>query len=116
MVGVRAVRDGQELFIKANKGVVIAVSSYERNRSLEKDLGNQLDAESMLFSAIDGSNIRLAGPLGAKVARVPEISMAGFTVPGASHGREPPVSAAPAEPPPPTPLSNASWRDARKAM
>ena len=82
VVGVRASRGGQELFIKANKGVVVAVSSYERNRSLEKELGNQLDAESMLFSAIDGSNIRLAGPLGAKVARVPEISMAGFSVPG----------------------------------
>jgi 3-oxosteroid 1-dehydrogenase len=82
VVGVRAVRDGKDIHIKANKGVVVAVSSYERNRSLEKDLGNQLDAESMLFSAIDGANIRLAGPFGAKVARVPEISMAGFSVPG----------------------------------
>jgi 3-oxosteroid 1-dehydrogenase len=91
VVGVRAVRDGREIFIKANKGVVIAVSSYERNRSLEKDLGNQLDAESMLFSAIDGSNIRLAGPLGAKVARVPEISMAGFTVPGEETDEGTPV-------------------------
>jgi 3-oxosteroid 1-dehydrogenase len=82
VVGVRAKRDGKDLFVKANKGVVIAVSSYERNRKLEKTLGNQLDPESMLFSAIDGSNIRLAGPLGAKIARVPEISMAGFSVPG----------------------------------
>ncbi|MBW8753601.1 MAG: FAD-dependent oxidoreductase [Sphingomonadales bacterium] len=82
IVGVRAKRDGQEIFIKANKGVVIAVSSYERNQNLERTLGNQLDPESMLFSAIDGSNIRLAGPFGAKVARVPEISMAGFAVPG----------------------------------
>ncbi|MCB2073929.1 MAG: FAD-binding protein [Novosphingobium sp.] len=82
VVGVRATRDGQELFIKANKGVVIAVSSYERNRNLERTLGNQLDSESMLFSAIDGANMRLAGPFGAKVARVPEISMAGFSVPG----------------------------------
>jgi 3-oxosteroid 1-dehydrogenase len=82
VVGVRAKRDGQDIFIKASKGVVVAVSSYERNRKLEKTLGNQLDPESMLFSAIDGSNIRLAGPLGAKVARVPEISMAGFSVPG----------------------------------
>ncbi len=82
IVGVRAVRDGQDLFVKANKGVLIAVSSYERNQKLEKNLGNQLDPESMLFSAIDGSNIRLAGPFGAKVARVPEISMCGFSVPG----------------------------------
>lgn len=82
IVGVRARKDGQDLYIKAAKGVVIAVSSYERDRKLEKTLGNQLDPESMLFSAIDGSNIRLAGPFGAKIARVPEISMAGFSVPG----------------------------------
>jgi 3-oxosteroid 1-dehydrogenase len=82
IVGVRAKKDGADLFIKADKGVVIAVSSYERNRNLERTLGNQLDSESMLFSAIDGSNIRLAGPFGAKVARVPEIAMAGFAVPG----------------------------------
>jgi 3-oxosteroid 1-dehydrogenase len=74
VVGVRAVREGKEIAIRAEKGVLIAVSSYERNRKLEKHLGNQLDSESMLFSAIDGANIRLA--------RVPEISMAGFTVPG----------------------------------
>ena len=82
VIGVRARRDGKDLFIKADKGVVIAVSSYERNANLERTLGNQLDSESMLFSAIDGSNIRLAGPFGAKVARVPEISMGGFAVPG----------------------------------
>jgi 3-oxosteroid 1-dehydrogenase len=82
VVGVRAKRDGRDVHIKANRGVVIAVSSYERNQPLERTLGNQLNPESMLFSAIDGSNIRLAGPFGAKVARVPEISMAGFTVPG----------------------------------
>jgi 3-oxosteroid 1-dehydrogenase len=91
VVGVRAVRDGRTITIKASKGVVIAVSSYERNREMEKTLGNQLESESMLFSAIDGSNIRLAGPLGAKVARVPEISMAGFSVPGEETDEGTPV-------------------------
>jgi len=82
VVGVRAVRDGKDVFIRGDKGVLVAVSSYERNRNLEKNLGTVLDSESMLFTAIDGSNIRLAGPFGAKVARVPEITMAGFAVPG----------------------------------
>lgn len=82
VVGVRCSRDGADLFVKANKGVVIAVSSYEREQKLEKHLGNQLDPVSMLFSAVDGANIRLAGPLGARIARVPEISMAGFNQPG----------------------------------
>jgi 3-oxosteroid 1-dehydrogenase len=82
IVGVRAKTKGKDIYIKASKGVVIAVSSYERNQNLQKTLGNQLKPESMLFSTIDGSNIRLAGPFGAKIARVPEISMAGFSVPG----------------------------------
>ena len=82
VVGVRCSRDGTDLFVKANKGVVVAVSSYERNERLEKNLGNQLDPVSMLFTAVDGANIRLAGPLGARISRVPEISMAGFNQPG----------------------------------
>ncbi|MEZ5743469.1 MAG: FAD-dependent oxidoreductase [Sphingomonadaceae bacterium] len=91
IVGVRAQKDGKDIFIKARKGVVVAVSSYERNKNLEKNLGNQLDPGSMLFTSIDGANIRLAGPFGAKVARVPEISMAGFTVPGEETDEGQPV-------------------------
>lgn len=91
IIGVRAQRDGTDIFIKASKGVVIAVSSYEKNQKLEKELGNQLNPESMLFSAIDGSNIRLAGPFGAKVARVPEVSMAGFSIPGEETDEGTPV-------------------------
>ena len=91
VIGVRAVREGKDIFIRAERGVVIAVSSYERNPGLEKTLGNQLEAGSMLFTSIDGANMRLAGPLGAKVARVPEISMAGFTVPGEETDEGQPV-------------------------
>ena len=39
VVGVRATRDGKDLFVKANRGVVIAVSSYERNQDLQQDAG-----------------------------------------------------------------------------
>lgn len=91
VVGVRAVQDGKDIFIRGKKGVVIAVSSYERNPNLERTLGNQLDSESMLFTAIDGSNLKLAGPFGARVARVPEISMAGFSVPGEETDEGQPV-------------------------
>lgn len=40
-----------------------------------------LDSISMLFTAVDGANIRLAGPLGARISWVPEINMAGFQQP-----------------------------------
>ncbi len=82
IAGVRVRKDGQDLFVKANRGVVIAVSSYERNRDLNKTLGQQLDPGSMVFSTIDGSNFRLAGPVGARVARVPDITSLGILVPG----------------------------------
>ena len=82
VIGVRVKRDGQDAFVKANKGVVVAVSSYERRQDYNKTLGTQLDLGSMVFSAIDGSNFRLAGPLGARLAKVPDITSLGFTIPG----------------------------------
>jgi 3-oxosteroid 1-dehydrogenase len=82
IIGVRARRGGEDLFVKANKGVVIATSSYERDPELARTLGAQLDMESMLFPGIDGSNIRLAGPVGASIAKVPDITSLGFHIPG----------------------------------
>lgn len=82
VVGVRAVRDGEELFIKANRGVVVAVSSYERSPVFTKTLGQQLDVQSVIMPEIDGAHLRLAGKFGARTARVPDVTMLGFSVPG----------------------------------
>jgi 3-oxosteroid 1-dehydrogenase len=82
IVGVRARKDGRDLFVKANRGVVVAVSSYERKASYNKTLGGQLDLQSMVFPSVDGANFRLAGPVGARIARVPDITALGFHVPG----------------------------------
>lgn len=82
VIGVRASRNGKELFVKANRGVLIAVSSYERNHDYNKTVGQQLNVESTLFSTIDGAHFRLACPFGARIARVPDITAAGFHFPG----------------------------------
>ena len=82
VVGVRVKRDGKDLFVKANRGVVVAVSSYERRQDYNKTLGQQLELGSMVFSTVDGANFRLAGALGARIARVPDITSLGFVVPG----------------------------------
>jgi len=82
VVGVRTTKDGKDLFVKADRGVVIAVSSYERNQDFNKTLGQQLELGSMVFSTIDGANFRLAGPVGARIARVPDITSLGFLIPG----------------------------------
>jgi 3-oxosteroid 1-dehydrogenase len=87
VVGVRVVQNGpagekRDLFVKANRGVVVSVSSYERNPHLNKTLSQQLELGSIVFSTVDGANFRLAGPVGAQVARVPDITPLGMMVPG----------------------------------
>ena len=82
VVGVRATKDGKDFFVKANRGVVLAVSSYERNANYNKTLGQQLNLQSMVFPSIDGANFRLAGPVGARIARVPDITSLGYHIPG----------------------------------
>ncbi len=83
VVGVRVVKDGRDLFVRANKGVVVAVSSHERNQDYNKTLSQQLELGSMVFSQVNGANFRLAGPVGARIATVPDITSLGFVVPGA---------------------------------
>jgi 3-oxosteroid 1-dehydrogenase len=85
VVGVRATRDGESLFIRADRGVVIAVSGYERNRGLAKSLSNVLEPISMVMGTVDGAHFRLAGPLGARIARVPDPANLGMLVPGEEH-------------------------------
>lgn len=82
VVGVRAARDGQDFFVKARRGVVIAVSSYERDRSFAKTLGHQLNAQSMVMDTVNGAHLRLAGQVGARVAKMPDVALLGFHVPG----------------------------------
>jgi len=83
ITGVRARSDGQELFIRARRGVLVAVSSYERSPDLSQTVGSQLNIGSLAsISSVNGANFRLAGPFGARIARVPDITLAGFTIPG----------------------------------
>ena len=91
VVGVRMVQDGRDLFVKANKGVVMAVSSYERNQDYNRTLSQQLEQGSMVFSAINGAGFRLAGPVGARIASVPDITSLGFVVPGSEDGEGHPL-------------------------
>ena len=82
IIGLRASSEGHDIYVKANRGVVIAVSSYERNLNYAKTLGHQLNPVSMVMPSIDGAHLRLAGTVGARVARVPDATMLGFHVPG----------------------------------
>lgn len=90
VVGVRAIGTDGDIFVKANRGVVLAVSSYERDPDFAKTLGHHTDAQSMVMGTVDGAHLRLAGQLGARIARVPDVTLLGFHVPGEEQdGGEP---------------------------
>jgi 3-oxosteroid 1-dehydrogenase len=91
IVGVRALREGKEIFFKAKRGVVLAVSGYEKNHDLAKTLSNLLEPVSMVFGTVDGAHFRLAGPVGARVARMPDPPNLGIHMPGEEHDNGTPL-------------------------
>jgi 3-oxosteroid 1-dehydrogenase len=91
IVGARALKDGRDLFVKANRGVVVAVSSYERNAAYAKTLGHQIDPVSMVMPSIDGAHLRLAGQVGGRIARVPDGTILGIHTPGEEQEGELPL-------------------------
>ena len=56
-----AKKDGKDIFIKANKGVVIAVSGYEQNKVYTKTLSSQLDPKSVVRYAGIGFTSKQTG-------------------------------------------------------
>jgi 3-oxosteroid 1-dehydrogenase len=91
VIGVRARRGDRDIFVKANRGVVLAVSGYERNVNLTKTLSNLLEPVSMVFGTVDGAHLRLAGPFGARIARVPDPPNLGIHTPGEEHDNGAPL-------------------------
>lgn len=91
VVGVRAKRGGLDVFVKARRGVVIAVSGFERNKQLNKDLSLLIDAGSMVMGTVDGAAMRLAGPVGGRIARVPDPPALGVHIPGEEHDNGSPL-------------------------
>lgn len=87
--GVAARRDGADYFVRAHKAVVIATSGYDGNPQFERNLSQQCDVESLIWPEVDGAHLRLAGRLGAQVARVPDVSMLGYSIPGDSFEGRP---------------------------
>jgi len=82
VIGVAARRNGSDYFVRARRGVVIATSGYDGNSHFERTMGMQLNVHSIIGPEVDGTHLKLAGRLGAQIARVPDISMLGYSIPG----------------------------------
>ena len=92
IVGVRCEKEGQDLLIRARKGVVLAVGGYDWNPELARAFEGLPEWNSMCQPQIEGDNILLGGELGAALTGVPSYNLGmffGYGVPGEEHDGRP---------------------------
>ena len=85
VVGVRAEREGRDFFVRARRGVVLAIGGYDNNRELARQFEAMPDWNSSCPPYLDGDNLLLGGEVGAALAAVPPTNLAlfyGYNIPG----------------------------------
>ncbi len=92
VIGVRAERDGRDLFVRARRGVVLAVGGYDWRPDFTRYYEGLSDLKSMCPPHIEGDNIVLGGAIGATIAGVPSHNLGmyfGYHIPGEEHEGKP---------------------------
>src|SRR5262245_44269958 len=92
VVGVRAVREGKEILVRAKRGVVIATGGYDWHPELPRYFEQLPEWNSMCQPSVEGDHFILGGELGAAVAAVPPNNLGlffGYQVPGEEHDGKP---------------------------
>jgi 3-oxosteroid 1-dehydrogenase len=92
VIGVRAERAGQPFFVRAKKGVVLAIGGYDWNQKLAKQYEQLPEWYSMCQPSVEGDNVVLGGDVGASLARVPSYNLGmffGYRIPGEEHDGKP---------------------------
>ncbi len=92
VVGVRAEHDGQDLFVRARHGVVLAIGGYDLNKDMACMYENVHDWNSAAPPYLDGDHIVMGGEIGAALASVPPTNLAmffGYRIPGEEHDGKP---------------------------
>jgi 3-oxosteroid 1-dehydrogenase len=85
VVGVRAERGGKDFFVRAKKGVVLAVGGYDHNREMACMFEEMPDWNGVFPAYLDGDHMVMGPELGAAIASVPPTNLAlfyGYSIPG----------------------------------
>jgi 3-oxosteroid 1-dehydrogenase len=85
VVGVRAEREGRDFFVRARRGVVLAIGGYDHNRELARQFECMPDWNSSCPPGLDGDHLVMGGEIGAAIAAVPPTNLAmfyGYQIPG----------------------------------
>ncbi|XP_060085189.1 3-oxosteroid 1-dehydrogenase-like [Ylistrum balloti] len=93
VIGVRAeAADGNDFFVKANKGVLLGVGGYDWNEEMAIQFEGLPEWKSMCQPHLHGDNIVLGGEVGASLGGVPSYNLGmffGYTIPGEEHDGHP---------------------------
>ncbi|MCW2529279.1 MAG: hypothetical protein JWM76_4139 [Pseudonocardiales bacterium] len=89
VVGVQARRDGQQYFVKARRGVLIAAGGYDWNTQAHLTYDLIPDVKSATVPTVTGDGIALGAGVGARLAQVPVPTTIGFHLPGETNAGEP---------------------------
>ncbi|MDH3687005.1 MAG: FAD-binding protein [Myxococcales bacterium] len=85
VVGVRAQRDGADFFVRARKGVVLAVGGYDHNKDMAKMFEEMPDWNAVFPDHLHGDHMVMGPEIGAAIASVPPQNLAlfyGYQIPG----------------------------------
>jgi 3-oxosteroid 1-dehydrogenase len=92
VVGVRAERSGKDFFVRAKRGVLLAVGGYDWNPQMARWFELLPEWQSMVQPSVTGDAMTMAGEVGAAVAAVPAHNLGlffGYRIPGEEHDRMP---------------------------
>ncbi len=85
MIGVRAERAGKDFFVRAKKGVILAVGGYDHNKDMACMFEEFSDWHGVFPAYLDGDHMVMGPELGAAIASVPPTNLAlfyGYSIPG----------------------------------
>ena len=92
VVGVRAQKGGKDWFVRAKRGVVLAVGGYDWHPELPKYFEQLPQWSSMCPPSIEGDGFLVGSEIGAQIAAVPANNLGlffGYRIPGEEHEGKP---------------------------
>jgi 3-oxosteroid 1-dehydrogenase len=92
VVGVRCDRDGAPWFVRARRGVVLAIGGYDGDREAARSYEGLPEWNTLCQPSVSGDNLVLGGEVGAALAGVPAYNLGmffGYQVAGEEHDGAP---------------------------
>lgn len=85
VIGVRAERGGKDFFVRARRGVVLAVGGYDHNEAMAGMYEDMREWHGVFPDYLEGDHLVMGPEIGARIAAVPCTNLAlyfGYQIPG----------------------------------